>query len=669
MRIQRLVFLAVPIGLGLIAFFVPRRGAEREIDAASQPAPAEEPRGGDSPLAALRSLADPSPAGAPASELPAQRAALDAPAAAPAAVAAGAALVGQVEVRGVGEQVFSQESGSLDLWLMTSTRRWRESVRVELGRFEIEPPEQGFGPFQELIVSLAQGELGGRPVVPPSFGLFGFGAGQNFAPNASGELRLSLCFVEEVLLEVVHAEDGRPVQDVRLVRAVEGHFAAFASHPGPDLAGERRLGPSPVRLPAAGSGLTEQESWFVGTPGAAWRPMRIDRARGGRQRVELAAGADLEIRIEGQADVPGLYLLLHAGSAEGLRAQPGVIQLPVPSPGSPLRLGGLPVGLLRASLQAGDWFDPQRLVARQDLELVAGQLGVLRFDLSELLGQPEPWVRGRLALSAGEAPATPSLLALPWVQGESQFFVYGEDPVGSARVATLSADGPASFRFEIQLAASGPHLLAVPGRGFARWVDVPAEGLEGLLLELPQALEIEVVCLEADGERPFAPKTLSAAAVGTGEHGDSHVALALEAEGDGRFRLRCPPGQVRFNAIEPLHRLIESRFEVGPGSRRIELRFQAACGVRLVPRLPGGEAGPAWSFGDLSKFGLEPLDGQESVNGLMLSQGTVTLTHGQAGRFRVRLPDLPAFEVPRNLEVELLPGQVVDLVVELVPRG
>jgi hypothetical protein len=500
-----------------------------------------------------------------------------------------------------------------------------------------------------------------------SEGDFGFDP-QVFGLNTADELVLHLCFANQVLLEVVHAESGQPVTDVRLLRILNYEFGAPPLHPGLELSGERSLGASPVLLPAEGAGAAEQEWWFVGAPGAAWRVARIDRARGGRQRVELGAGADLYIEMQGSSLIPELYLLLSGGSVPGLRQQTGSLELAMPLDGVPQRLSGLPVGRLDASLQSGPWHAPFRLVDRQGMELLPGRVHRLHFDLEALQSSTKAWVRGHLIIDNSVDSQVPHLEAYPVGPGETSIHINGVGADGGRRIADLFADGPGRYAFGVHLDAPGTYVLALPHNGFAHWIDVPAEGLAGLLLEPPSPLDLEVVCLNALSGQAVPISILMCRAVQEYEGGSSSVALPLKPEGQGRFRLECPPAQLEFTAIEPHHDLVDSRVEVGPSDKRIELRFQTNAGVRLVPRLPDGKPGPGWLFEHMSSFGLVPLEGQGSSYGTSLGVGEVTLTHAQGGRFRVRLPEMPSYEVPDNLEVVLIPGQVIDLVVELVPH-
>jgi hypothetical protein len=334
----------------------------------------------------------------------------------------------------------------------------------------------------------------------------------------------------------------------------------------------------------------------------------------------------------------------------------------------PLRIDGLPGGVHRVSLQVGEGTERTRVFEQRSIELVPAQRTALRFDLEALLSKPRPWIRGHLILAASEPADEPRLIAHPQVQGQREIYIDSAGKTALARPASLRADGQGRYAFEVQVEGPGPHLLALAKSGFTSWVDVPPEGLAGLLLGPPVLLELEVACFDADSGQPFVPNSLYCSALTVGEHGTCRSDLALVSPGPGVYRLSAPPGPVEFQGFARVHRLVDTRFDLQPGDQRIELRFQAPCGVRLIPQLPDGRPAPPWALSDLYGFHLEPLEGQTPSQVLTSQAGSVILTQQAPGRYLLRLPELPAFEVPKDLEVVLMPGQVIDRVVVLVPR-
>lgn len=204
---------------------------------------------------------------------------------------------------------FDEADGWIDCVALTSgegdpirSRSWRggedERVRVHKGRFEARWPEDAVG------LQLSHLVLGGRPA------LLACGTVDLDEVTAGGVERTAR-FTRPFVLEVVAAENGRPLDDVVCgdeSLSMAGWAGADADprwrsdderpvhwqRGAPDLApiellvGERELltnDPSPTLL--------------VGAPGRVFAAVKLDFWNGGRAHLELARSGRLEVVVEG----------------------------------------------------------------------------------------------------------------------------------------------------------------------------------------------------------------------------------------------------------------------------------------------------------------------------------------------------------------------------------
>lgn len=580
------------------------------------------------------------------------------------------------------------------------------SAQVGLGgedprRFEFEVRDGRFaGPWIEAPASgLVLWALEDRSPTPVTLAPRSVPLGSPGArPAIPGEPALELRFepLPEVLLRVLDAQTLQPLAAARW---------ALIARPGrplvwpPDPAGARfsPWAPSPLVLPPLQDRLPGIQSYLIEAPAHALALVDVDHALGGLHELRLEPGAALEVEVADllAEEADGFRVELQLRPAQSSSRSQLRLSLAAPAPGHSARIESLSPGPCLVRLVDGSG-QPSQAYASAACNLSAGQTSrvLLRRELQEraaaipLEGRiriPEAWwialadLRALAAAAAGsqaagnpQAAGTGPLAGRGWagfnrVPGQgavsadgrpapvlelfTELELSGATQTVQPRRVPLTPRGPGEWTFRIELSRPGTVCLLAKELGQQFRLEVPALGLVGIQLEVPEPALLEVLCHRSDSPEPVALEMLTCKP----RRADSWSALlgrqTLLFDADtGLHRGVCPPGPVQISTVfGELHTGTIER-ELSAGVNRIELELHPLLELELEASLDGRPI-PVPEGVRLEPAGARP--GYTEFDRLEFK--TLFRTDGPGG-YRLIAPPLPGYSAPEPQVLELERG-------------
>lgn len=510
------------------------------------------------------------------------------------------------------------------------------AVRVEAGRWRVACPAAHAAHVEYVgaseVVSAGTRLLVLAPAQPVPVG---------------GALEVRAREARPTLLHVVDARTGVELAGVELLRSPGASLPVPPNDPSQRAAARigRELA-SPIDL--AGLALLPQGSaaLLVGAPGYAWTPITVEVGAGTERTVELAAGGDLRLRIEGdlRPEAPVSVVLRRSQPPNG---RP-LAALSVPAPTTLLFDGLVPgeyalsaelgrpsqttlLGTVTAAVAAGSVSDATLVVAPQPR--------VERAALSGLLLVPQEWEL--------ETPTLDVQALSPLVSGQRARVELEVDP----------ADGEPgfdAFRFSHAGLDVGRYSLGVRMPPLRLEFELPAAGLTDLRVVAPSPAVLVLRLHESETGAPVRPPLLYWAASRDGEaFGDMQV-VSYGAELDG-YRIVTAPGEVLLlpetgDGIE----LPEPVVPVPTGSSEASLPAARLTELDVVLL----DAGVPQPFPD--GWRVRFFRAEEDAALEVLLTASTSLRRAQlpaGGRYRIEFDPFPGYQPLPALEFEALHRQ------------
>lgn len=519
-------------------------------------------------------------------------------------------------------------------------------VVVREGRFELELEARG-----ELLVSALR---------------LGDGAGrferERLPVPTDGELVLRARRLPPVTLRVLDALSGADLRGVVVLVGVP----AWRDRVAPTAWTDEHLavedGVSPLALPPREGVVT----YWVGARGYGWRALEVDHDAGGEREVRLAPAASLEVLVEGPREGLPLRIRLYPDGVEEGRLRRTLAEA-VPDEHGRALLSGLPAGAYALLAEVGMWYDPPHVLAQEALELVAGERAQVVLRLEHPLLELAP------AALAGE-------VVLPEEQAELDFALRilpaGRAPLRSGDQVRLSrskmepvAGHAGVLRFDAGELTPGVYAAVVDPPQWLELIELAEGERREVRLVLPELHVVEIEVVDALGEEPLAPERI-AWSVTTPDALRTWTYQNVPAGASpGRFSWLAPAGSIQVLASAPGFGDANVGLEVRPGgvSRRLALR--PLLGARLT-FLDGEAVVPAsWSHSGLELRRLgesRPLERGRGYELEMDDAARWRVLVAEPGWYELALPELPGFERPAPLELELAPGAVREVRVRLL---
>lgn len=532
--------------------------------------------------------------------------------------------------------------------------RWKgdtgfhESLAVRGGVFELDPRDaEGFS-FRELVL---EGRVA-RLEDP----------GRRHAADSS-EVVLLARWSKSLTLHIVDAATGGPLSDVTVVRGAGFSFSGDAEHPGeyPAEFVEAEHVASPVVLqPTSNEVYASRRSYFVHSPGMAWRSVQLDMQAGGERIVRLEPGGDLEVTARNLLPPEGSRLRLRREGDRG-----GIPRVDLPGPGAKgVVVDGLAPGSYRLTVEVGEWYRDPRILAETETTVVAGARTLVDLGSLDLPEVREGRLEGTLTVPLSWKLTDFQLEGELKGEGEFESILLRDEmePVGSSGETW-------SFDFGVVPAGSYQVVLFAGGHGreqlMAERVQVDADQVSHLELVLPPPVAVVVRVVEATTGQPATLSGMHWAFLGASRSlGGSLSQARLRDDEPGTWEFTAPAGRISVGAFGGDYANLREEFDVGPGPT--ERTFQLERNCPLEVRFLDGDT-PVPPPGSWWPHPVH-LDGEGQLCFTSGGASGLKTALSEPGRYRFEMPDFPDYEPVPDQVVTVQRGEATVHEVYLVRK-
>lgn len=485
-------------------------------------------------------------------------------------------------------------------------------------------------------------ELNGRPVYC-SPRLLELAAGRT--------VEITGAWASAITVHVKDADTGADLSNLRVLRGGDWRTGA-RMHPGDVGQAESvlRRAASPFALPMPEQRSGTNTRYWIHAPGHAWGKIQVDHASGGERHLELAAGGDLLVEVDGRLPEQSWFCL-----RERIGQRTGSLDVVVPATSSTTLIEGLRLGNYTLTVEEGELHQQRTTLATAHVTVVEGTTPV-RLGLDATIQDPplEVPVAGTLVL-----PAT-------WPGWRRAEFVF--EPLGAAR-GRRSLQMPISsmkaapgrgdcFRWSLGRLQPGSYLAIVRPMDATRIVTVPATGDRNIEIVVPHPAEVIVrITDEASGNQlPVrAPSVEWHVPRPKGAPRRSPSWVSPDAR--GLFRFHAPTGAVSIGAHAKGRQWTRVERDLQPGLNRVTIALAHVCGISLV--FKDGDTVVPFDWGWNVKLRQIGGDGKERT----LSGNRVSVT--RPGTYRFTVGPIQGFQAVPPRVIDIPAGTWVDVTVPL----
>ncbi|MEM1447921.1 MAG: hypothetical protein AAGI22_02355 [Planctomycetota bacterium] len=462
--------------------------------------------------------------------------------------------------------------------------------------------------------------------------------------------------LSSITLEVVDVNTGEHLRDVRVARITGPHWIRDDDkHPGDatleDLVASAD---SPVRVqPSSQEAQWNSGSVLVGSPGYAWIPIDIDLRAGGTRRIELEPGGTLEIIVRGTPR-PGSHVRLYAATGGRPHANWSLEKT------DRITFEGVAPGDYDVRAETGMWFRSPRVDASAEVTVVASATERIELQIADHLEPARGALSGRLVLprewGLNMFHLNLELLGSALDGGDGRIRI---QPSQFERVGR-SKD---TFAFDVGEVLVGQYKATLSELEYSIVFDLGPEGRSDLLIEVPPPAQITVRVIDTTTGRVADLDTLAWNPVRPKEAMGGGLNSAERRADEEDFRLTVPRGPVHISTHSDMYGWTGEDVDALDGA---EIVLEVAPVPRAILRLVDGETAVPWPRDDYGKG--EAVDGSGRLGSRGQREGALHFNVTEAGRYRLNIPEINGFEPHPPVELDLVAGELVEHVVELVRR-
>jgi len=537
--------------------------------------------------------------------------------------------------------------GKLSIVCWTSNSGGHAELEITNGTFEVDV--EGIDKL-----SVDNIEFGGRGALAED--------SSQYYPVDQGPIVIRAHWPRMLLLSVLSEETRAHLNEVTLVMTTSW-LDDDMQHPGRVTKGRQALsdGYSPVELrPSIQDARSGGTTYFVHSPGFAWKPIQLDLSKGGEREIRLDAGGDVEIRTQGPMPKGGALLRLRQSGVGGSRP---FAEVPLRGEG-PVEITGLLPGIYAATVEVGEWYDDPLVSGRVEIEVKAGERGQY-----ELVLDPPPELV--LAPLAGTV-VVPAEWNLDTFQLTAEFDGTSPDGRDGERELSMSdmkkLTEKDAWAFQFGELPTGTYLLELDGGGWPELVEYPLQvtldpaGLLNVRLEVPPPATVVIRLVDpASGEVAGITSIHWGALPTSSDYARSLLTITRDDEA-GRFEFLAPIGWISVGAFGNGYDSLREKVEIHVGQN--EFRFELERDCPLVILLLDGEA-PV-PFPEDYYPDPEHLDGEGRLLYTSSSGAGFKTGLNKPGRYVFDIPEVPGFEPIPQQTITVKRGEQTKHVIQLV---
>lgn len=449
-----------------------------------------------------------------------------------------------------------------------------------------------------------------------------------------------------VRLEVRDAVTGHHARRLQILRDVPAYRDRVHPPVWPNESQLYASVDSPLELPSH-RGLVD---YWLRAPGYPWTVVSVDHREGGERVIEITPDcASLEVTLHHAVD-PALRLRLYE-PGEGRRKLRADL-----AAADRVRFDNLPPGSYRIVAEIGMPYDRPSPLAEEDVVLAAGEERALDITVAD-----SPYLGATRRLDGVlEVPpsgrdltyhATLRPLELPPVTEHTH------------RFRLEPGANPGQRPFSIEAIVPGRYLLRIDPIQWAVAVDVSPRDGTPCVVELPEIGEVIVELVEKSTGLPAEITRLSHGITGASEF--AWYFETVKADDEGRFHVRAPVGSRQMiDLLDPGYVLPVAAVIVEAGVTERVIEVDDALGIDVILRdrgtvvpFPTGVTAVAQRAGSPRRHYGNAI--QDSASRIRVSE---------PGTYRVEVEPIPGYQLVPPMEVELRPGEITSVTVDLERR-
>lgn len=539
------------------------------------------------------------------------------------------------------------EDGSFFLYLWDRGETSYHEVTVERGEWETDLPSG-------VRLSLGEVELGERPTI------FLAPEGQPIEIPLSGFLELDAQWPAATRLRVRARDTGAELNEVTLVHG-RGR-TVIGTHPGHFGAESHLLKsvPSPIELPLVpGARMDEGVSYFARAPGYSWNRIHLACGDGRTHDLYLDPSGSLSVELSEFDPITfpsfRLWRLSPGGQWENSVLYERALEWE-----REFEIEGLPAGDFRATVDIGGIWNRVSRLASEDVKIFPG----LEASVSLQLAEGPQYDRATLAGTV----IVPREWDLPGFRLHLRLTsdtVSERDGTRMQSGIELSAvegrDDAWTFRFEKLVV--GTWRVGVSPTMFATFVELPREGVQDCVIEVPKPAVANVRCIDRHTREDIEVESLQ------WRSSPSYTNQRRQAEPagrPGRFTFRAPVGEVSLVARGEGIRHDVERFELLEGENELVLELRRAAGIVLALRAGGR---PLEWPADLDADAVHTENEDWGWYTYSVNDGKLTLYVSEPGSYRVEVETLEGYDPVPAFDVLVAPASFTEHEISLHPAS
>lgn len=492
-------------------------------------------------------------------------------------------------------------------------------------------------------------------------------AGQRYAPTEA-PLVVRAHWPKSVRVSVLSAATGQHLSGITIQRGEVSFFGTSEwQHPG-RIDAKRALltrGQSPLDLqPGTNDVERGSASYFVHSPGFAWKALAVDLTQGGEREVRLEPGGEVALLVTGELPRASCHLRLELDGAED---EAPFAELALRKPET-LEITGLPVGTYLATIEIGKWYAEPLILAQTKFEIREGERTNASMALAALPNQEYARLAGTVRVPTAWGITEFTLLAR--FQGTLPDGSRGNFELHSRDMTRPPADDD-SWAFEFPRLPIGTYQLRfqvapMPGSVSGDWtVQLLPSGTAGVQLELPTPGVVVVHLIDSNTGELASIGQLSWNTTSTTSNGGRSSGSARRPSTETPLEFLAPIGQLALRTHDASYATLDETVLIGTGRNEFTFQLAPPNSVRFL-FLDGETPVPLVDFYYPSP---EHLDGDGKLQGATIGGGETFFSLTEPGRYVFEMPPIAGFEPIPPQTVNIVPGPRTEHVIQLVREG
>lgn len=482
----------------------------------------------------------------------------------------------------------------------------------------------------------------------------------------SQELDLEFNWVEGFMLHVVDRQSRQELPDVDIMMVRNSSIEHPGFHQPKNLLVNKQN--SPVSI----EGFTYIKNLVVRARGYAWKSVRLAPKSPKDLTVLLDREAKLRVTIVGD-ELPAKSRLrigdypVKIGVAEKIHGTPlpstkygyGTPYLDSPLRGKrQLELDGLVPGVARVRVEIGHWHANPVALGGVYAHLIEGETASVEISLdTAALGAEGAPLSGTFEIHPSWTIKKKPRLTIRPMKGK------GKTTQQAVQVNLIQVEGETHrWNWDAGTMLPGHYEALVHSHEQHNTFELPKEGLRGLAVRIGAQTTIEVTVLKPDGTKVLDGTAFvtwnGVVPSGVWDYSSNGVSFDSESK---CFKIKCPEGPTQVSASLEGYESVSEVVDARAPKTELTLILKPTQGVKIILQYNKAIIPVDWEF-EISLFNQ---DGSHADRKSSMSDGNSKTEFVDPGSYVVRFGTLEGYKAIEKRSVDIRPGEIAELVIEL----